>query len=118
MQKTRIFEVTKFIQRSEGEPIRAIVTESPESVVTMWYVMPGQQVRPHIHPSGQDTWVVLSGEGQYVLDADGTTMPIASGHVVVAHTGQVHGVLNSGSEPLQFVSIVAPADAGFELVKA
>lgn len=116
MIASRIFHTSEFIQSSEGEPIRSIVTESTDAVVVMWYLMPNQQINPHIHPSGQDTWIVLSGRGEYILDAEGKTMPIASGQIVVAHTGQVHGVVNTGNEPLQFVSVVAPQDAGFTLL--
>jgi quercetin dioxygenase-like cupin family protein len=114
MKSLRLFEYADFIQISDGEPIRAIVTESPDAVVVMWYLMPGQEIYPHVHPDGQDTWIVLSGIGEYILDAEGKTMPITSGQIVVAHTGQVHGVINKGNEPLQFVSVVAPQNAGFE----
>ncbi|MCP9798354.1 hypothetical protein [Cyanobium sp. Lug-B] len=34
--------------------------------------------------------------------------------VVVAPVGCVHGVSNHGQEPLTFISVVSPADAGFE----
>ena len=32
---------------------------------------------------------------------------------VVALTGDVHGVINTGSEALVFMSVVCPADAGY-----
>jgi quercetin dioxygenase-like cupin family protein len=116
MRSPRIFDNAEFVQTSDGEPIRSIVTESPDAVVVMWYLMPGQQINPHVHPCGQDTWIVLSGTGEYILNAEGKTMPISSGQIVVAYTGQVHGAINKGDEPLQFVSVVAPENAGFELV--
>jgi hypothetical protein len=34
--------------------------------------------------------------------------------VVVAHSGEVHGVYNNGSEGLVFVSVVVPATSAFE----
>jgi quercetin dioxygenase-like cupin family protein len=33
--------------------------------------------------------------------------------VVIAHRGEVHGVLNTGQEDLVFISVVTPAAAGF-----
>lgn len=114
MMLTRIFDGAEFVQKSDGEPIRSVVTESSDTVVVMWYVLPGQTIQPHFHPSGQDTWIILSGNGEYILDAEGTTKPISSGQIVVAHTGQVHGVINKGSEPLQFVSVLSPQDAGYQ----
>jgi quercetin dioxygenase-like cupin family protein len=43
-------------------------------------------------------------------------MRIGAGDVAVAARGAVHGVLNTGSRPLVFVSVVSPALAGYELV--
>lgn len=116
MTLSRIFKSGDFLQPSDGEPIRSVVTESEQAVVVAWYVKPGQQISPHIHPSGQDTWTVLSGKGQYYLDLTGTTHTIATGDVVIAPIQCVHGVFNDGDEPLVFISVVTPADAGYEPV--
>jgi quercetin dioxygenase-like cupin family protein len=113
----RIFEITDYVQlSSDEEPVRSVVSESSDAVVIVWHLLPGQRIRPHRHPAGQDTWIVLSGHGIYSLDADAETKQIFSGQIVVALTGQVHGVVNDGNEPLQFVSVVAPADAGYVLL--
>ena len=116
MSTTRIFNSSKFFQPTDGEPIRSVVTESEDAVVVAWYIKPGQEIAAHIHPNGQDTWTVLTGKGEYYLDKAGTTKPIVAGDVVVAHTGCVHGVFNNGDEPLIFISVVSPADAGYQLV--
>nr|WP_290223509.1 cupin domain-containing protein [Trichocoleus desertorum] len=116
MSTTRIFPSSQFLQPTEDEPIRSVVTESKDAVVVAWYIKPGQTILPHIHPNGQDTWTVLSGKGEYYLDQVGSTKPIVAGDVVVAHLGCVHGVFNNGEEPLVFVSVVSPADAGYHLV--
>jgi len=102
------------MQPSEGEPIRSVITQSPESTVVAWHIKPGQRIAAHVHPHGQDTWTILSGSGEYQLEASGASRSIAAGDVVVAHTGEVHGVVNSGSEPLLFISVVSPLEAGFE----
>ncbi len=117
MNTTRIFNSSQFLQPTDEEPIRSVVTESENAVVVAWYIKPGQEIAPHIHPNGQDTWTILSGKGEYYLDKAGTKKPIAAGDVVVAYTGCVHGVLNNGDEPLIFISVVSPADAGYELVQ-
>lgn len=46
--------------------------------------------------------------------ADGASIAIAEGDVLVARRRDVHGVRNTGQEPLVFVSVVSPAAAGFE----
>lgn len=116
MTTTRIFSSADHFQPTDDEPIRSVVTESADAVVVAWHVEPGQRLPGHVHPQGQDTWTVLSGQGEYRLDAAGTTRPIRAGDVVVAHAGQVHGVLNTGKEPLRFISVVSPAAAGYQLV--
>jgi quercetin dioxygenase-like cupin family protein len=53
---------------------------------------------------------------EYYLDRLGTTQSIVAGDVVVAPIGSIHGVFNNGDEPLLFMSVVSPADAGYELI--
>jgi quercetin dioxygenase-like cupin family protein len=112
----RIYKSADFFQPSDGEPIRTVMTESDRAVVVAWSVKPGQEIRDHIHPQGQDTWTILSGQGEYYLDAAGAKQSIVTGDVVVAQPGSVHGVFNNGEEPLVFISIVSPSNAGYELI--
>jgi len=110
----RQFKLVEFLQPADGEPIRSVITESPDAAIVAWHVKPGQRISAHVHPEGQDTWTILSGRGEYQITAKGSSVPLAPGDVVVAHRGEVHGVYNSGSEPLVFVSVVSPAASGFE----
>jgi quercetin dioxygenase-like cupin family protein len=116
MTDNRIFDSAKFIQPSDGEPIRSVISESPESTVVVWYIQPQQSIPAHIHPQGQDTWTILSGQGEYFLDRAGTTKSIVKGDVAIAPTGSVHGVFNNSNEPLIFISVVSPSTAGYELI--
>lgn len=116
MSETRIFDTSEYFRPADGEPIRSVVTESRDAVVVAWHVKPGQTIPAHRHPGGQDTWTILAGTGDYFVDESGATKAIKQGDVVVARTGNVHGVFNSGEVPLIFVSVVSPADAGYQLV--
>jgi quercetin dioxygenase-like cupin family protein len=116
MNTTRIFASADAFQPSDGEPLRTVVTESSAAVIVAWYLKPGQSIAAHVHPHGQDSWTILSGQGDYRLDALGTCQPIGAGDVVVAPIGAVHGVVNSGDEPLMFISVVSPGNAGYELL--
>ena len=116
MSNNRVFHSSDFMQPSDGEPIRSVVTETVEAVVVAWHVKPGQRIAAHVHPAGQDTWTILSGQGEYQIEASGTSRLISTGDVVVAQTGCVHGVYNSGVEPLTFISVVSPASAGYERI--
>lgn len=112
----RIFNSTEFFQPADGEPIRSIIAESKDAVVVGWYIKPGQKIDPHIHPNGQDTWTILSGKGEYYLDEVGNKKLVVAGDVVIAYTGCLHGVFNNGDEPLMLISVVAPSNAGYELI--
>lgn len=116
MNMTRIFHSSDFFQPTDGEPIRSVITESQDAAVVTWYIKPGQEIPPHIHPSGQDTWIILTGEGKYYSDKAGTTKPIVAGDVVIAHPNCVHGVFNNSDQILVFISVVSPAAAGYQLV--
>lgn len=116
MNLQRIFRSTNFLQPADGEPIRSVVTQSADAVVVAWHVKPGQRIAAHVHPHGQDTWTVLSGSGEYQYSAASSSLTIRAGDIAVAHSGEVHGVHNTGVEPLVFISVVAPAEAGYELL--
>jgi len=118
MSTHRVYKSHEFMQPAEKEPIRSVVVESSHSVIVAWHVEPGQTIAPHIHPDGQDTWTILSGEGQYQIDEQGNTVAIVPGDIVVANKGQVHGVLCTSVGPLRFISVVAPLDAGYEPLSA
>ncbi len=118
MNTTRIFNSSDYFQPTdEGEPIRSVVTESLDAVIVAWYIKPGQEIPAHLHPNGQDTWTILSGKGEYYLDQIGTRKPIMTGDVVIAPVASVHGVFNNGNEPLIFISVVSPAEAGYERIE-
>lgn len=114
MSTQRVFKVADHLQANDGEPIRSVVHATDDAAIVAWTVKPGQRISPHVHPSGQDTWAILAGEGDYQLDSAGQTVRIAAGDVVVAPAGAVHGVLNTGGSALVFVSVVSPALSGFE----
>ncbi len=117
MDIARIFNSSSFLQPAvDGEPVRSVVTETQDAVVVAWYINPGQEISPHIHPCGQDTWIILAGTGDYYLDQAGTTKPITAGDIVIAHPKCVHGVVNNSDAPLVFISVVSPLDAGYQRV--
>ena len=112
----RIFASLDHFKPSDDEPVRSVVTTSSDAVVVAWYVKPGQSIKPHRHPNGQDTWTILSGEGDYILNEYGSEAKVRAGDVVVAHTDEVHGLHNRSADPIYFISVVSPAEAGYELL--
>lgn len=113
MGSDRAFTVADFLKPADGEPVRSVITQSADAAVVAWTVKPGQTLSAHVHPEGQDTWTILSGTGRYRVDEAGSVLPVSAGHVLVAHRGEVHGVVNNGDEPLVFVSVVSPSASGY-----
>ena len=114
--KERIFSVADYVRPSDSEPIRSVVLETEDSVIVVWHAHPRQEIAAHVHPHGQDTWIVISGEAEYYLGSDVTTH-LETGDIAIARPGQVHGALNIGSVPFIFVSMVSPSNAGFKLAE-
>jgi len=115
-EASRVFSVADHVRPSEGEPIRSVVLETPDSIIVVWHVHPGQEIAAHTHPNGQDTWIVLSGMADY-FQGGGFMRPVKQGEIAVARPGQVHGARNTGTEPFVFVSVVASANAGYVLAE-
>lgn len=113
MASERLFH-TDYFQLNDSEATKSVLTQSTDAAVSAWTVLPGQSIPPHIHPQGQDSFVILSGAGSYQIDAAGTTIPVKAGDVIVARRWEVHALFNDPSaqqEPIRLISIVSPADA-------
>lgn len=114
MHQERVLDPADYFQAGESAPPRIVITESQDAAIVCWHLEPGQRIELHTHPTGQDTWVVLSGEGVYLPDRNGTALPLRPGVIAVASRGAVHGAENNSAEPLRFISIVSPSLSGFE----
>jgi len=110
----RIFILQDYLQPSADDPIRSLVLQTEHAAIVAWHVAPGQEIAAHIHPGGQDTWTVVSGEADYYLGGR-QSVKLKPGDIAVAKVGEVHGALNTGSEPFVFVSVVAGMMPGYQL---
>ena len=114
MKLPRQFSSAEHFTPAPGEPLRTVVAETTEAAIIAWHLEPGQTIPAHIHPHGQDTWTILDGVGNYTCDSTGNTLSLRAGDIMVARTGEVHGVYNPGPGPLRFISVVAPGNAGYQ----
>lgn len=110
---TRIFDPEKHLHFSEqGATVTEIVV-TDHSSIAIWGVRPGQEVKAHTHPRGQDTWVMLRGELSYYLGC-GERRVLRAGQLDVADRNQVHGAYNEGVEDAVFLSIYSAPDIGYQ----
>jgi quercetin dioxygenase-like cupin family protein len=111
---TRVFNAMECSRPNPAGVERTVVHQTPQAALVVWHLLPGQDIALHAHPAGQDTWVVIAGEADYLLDRD-QTRRIRAGDVAVAQVGQLHGARNRSDAPFVFASVVTPAEAGYEL---
>ena len=100
----RIFDIENFVVFSEEKAIVKEIIVTKESSIAVWGVRPGQEVPAHIHPDGQDTWIMIRGSLTYYL-GNGQKKTISAGQIDVAEQSQVHGAINEGREDAVFLSI-------------
>lgn len=65
----------------------------------------------HYHRRIENVYVILEGEGA-IIDASGREYPVRAGQAVFLKPGEgvdTHEIYNTGSGPLRFVEIYAPA---------
>ena len=71
------------------------------SVITL---EPGCGVGLHTHQGDCETYFVLSGEGE--LNDNGTVTTLRAGDVSFTDSGEEHGIVNKGTEPLVFIGLI------------
>lgn len=64
-------------------------------------INPGMEIHPPHRHTEEEILMVTEGEGTWHLN--GETFPAAAGDILYAAPWDVHGVTNTGSEPLRFV---------------
>ena len=82
---------------------------SPDAQATITHVTmePGSLSRRHTHAHSEQIWVVEHGEGLLLL-ADDHSAPLRAGDIIRTPAGEVHGVENTGSEPLVYLAVTTP----------
>jgi mannose-6-phosphate isomerase-like protein (cupin superfamily) len=98
----RVFENQRTGERVE------VISESPELLaLSVTWPRPGQRALPHIHPSMEETWHVLSGRAAFVID--GVELELGANEHVVASPGIAHLAWNPTEEPVELRIEMRPA---------
>ena len=82
---------------------------SPESRTTITHVTmePGSVSERHTHERSEQIWIVERGEGILLLENEHTEV-LRAGDIVRTPAGEIHGVANSGNEPLVYIAVTTP----------
>jgi mannose-6-phosphate isomerase-like protein (cupin superfamily) len=74
--------------------------------VTWVEVKPGKRQRLHHHLAEQ-VYVIVQGEGKMQVGEE--TAVLHTGHMVYIPSNQPHGIINTGNEPLVYISAATPS---------
>ena len=68
---------------------------------------PGQEHALHAHAGMDKIYLVIEGQGLFLLEGD--EVPMHAGVLLVAPEGAPHGIRNTGTERLLVLATLAPA---------
>jgi mannose-6-phosphate isomerase-like protein (cupin superfamily) len=109
VQRWRVLECDVLIKT--GIQSRQLVwpQNSPESQTTITHVTmePGSVSERHVHKGSEQIWIVERGEGILLLENE-QTEALRAGDIVRTPAGEIHGVANSGKEPLVYLAVTTP----------
>jgi quercetin dioxygenase-like cupin family protein len=82
---------------------------SPEARATITRVTmePGAVSARHSHAASEQIWLIEQGAGELLM-ADARTDRLQLGDVVRTPAGAVHGLANTGGEPLVYLAVTTP----------
>ena len=67
----------------------------------------GASSTPHFHRDREESYFVLSGDGEAVMD--GQRVEVSAGVLLASRPGQRHHFVNTGSMPLRYLVFTAPS---------
>jgi mannose-6-phosphate isomerase-like protein (cupin superfamily) len=109
VQRWRVVECDVLIKT--GIQSRQLVwpKNSPESQTTITHVTmePGSVSARHAHERSEQIWIVERGEGILLLENEHSEV-LRAGDIVRTPAGEIHGVTNSGKEPLVYLAVTTP----------
>ncbi len=65
---------------------------------------PGRSIGEHTHAGDNEIFYILSGTALY--NDNGNTVRLNPGDTAVCNDGELHGMVNDGDEPLEFIALI------------
>ncbi len=79
---------------------------SQQLCVTWVECQPGSQQARHTHPTQEQAYVIVRGQGQMLVGDE--ARPVSAGTLEFVPPATSHAVRDTGSEPMAYVSATAP----------
>ncbi len=91
----------------ENENFRKVVYTAPNCQIVLMSIKVGEEIGLEIHDKNDQFFRVESGSGKAILE--GKEYELGDGTALLVPAGTKHNVINTGSVPLRFYTIYAPA---------
>lgn len=65
---------------------------------------PGNSIGEHYHSGDNEIFYILSGSAEY--NDNGNKVTLVPGDVAVCNDGEMHGMVNNGAEPVEFIALI------------
>src|SRR5688572_14095959 len=84
-------------------PDRTATTGTDSLLTAELEFLPGKQLQPPHRHVDEEVQYVISGQGTWHLN--GRDIPLEKGDLMYAKPGDLHGIANTGTEPLRFLVV-------------
>ena len=85
---------------------KSTLYQSPHLLVGLNAFEPGQSHALHAHADMDKVYLVVEGEGHFLLE--GSSVAVRAGEILVAPAGVPHGVRNDSDARLLVMAVLAP----------
>jgi quercetin dioxygenase-like cupin family protein len=97
------------LQFSSDKMKKNSIFETERFFCDLYCFEPGQTQAPHAHQGSDKVYYVVEGKGRFQVGAE--EKELGEGEIVIAQSGQTHGVSNRSNERLVVLVYMAPKPA-------
>lgn len=87
---------------------RQVLNTGAKSQLVVMSIPPGTDIGAETHAHVEQTFVVVSGGGESIID--GVKQPMITGDALAVTPGANHNIINTGQVPLKLFTIYTPAN--------
>ena len=111
---TGVLDLINFQKFSADKGVHMPVYGDQDLRLLVWNLEPEQENSVHVHPSYAQTLIVLEGSGVVLKGDNVKSVPIKAGQCLVAPRGVPHGIRNTGTQRLSYLSVRNNTPEGFQ----
>ena len=101
----------ELVQYNDSAVPKVPVFAGSDMTSEIYYFKPGQVLKMHRHPNGEQIFVFLKGKG--VMELEDKKHDVAAGDAMFIKSGEWHGITNGNDEEMVAIQITK-VDAGAE----